>query len=167
MSDKENHTGSWRPSLTTPICRPGKKNPASRDACTRSLWVHKQRIYSSGVSTASPTKNEITNSIENFVTGNAKLKIPIDILALPLNQGGYKIPNISLCCDLLFLKLIAEYWKKRKEEKELSDEMAFTEYNIGLQLANLLTLPPKNHLPHAIHLSRFYSCPWLTAENTN
>jgi len=103
-------------------------------------------------------RNEITNSIENFMTGNPKLKIPIDILARPLNQGGYRIPNIALYCDLLFLKTIAEYCKYRKEETTLPDDITLLVYNIGLQLSNLLTIPARNHLPHASHPSKFYSC---------
>ena len=105
-----------------------------------------------------PMRKEITNSIENFITGSPKLKIPIDVLALPLNKGGHNIPHIALHCDLLFLKNIAESCRYRKEEHTLPDEMTLLEYNIGLQISNLLKIPARNNLSHASHPSQYYSC---------
>jgi len=62
-------------------------------------------------------RREISNKIENFIAGDSRLIFPIDTLELPLNQGGCTVPNITLYCDILYLKPLAEYCQHRKENR--------------------------------------------------
>jgi len=102
-------------------------------------------------------RKAITNRIENFIAGDSRLSLSIDILALPKNQGGYGVQHITHYCDLLSLKPIAQYCQHRKENTELTLELALIEYNIGLQLSHLLSIPPKNHFPHTDSPNPFYA----------
>ena len=102
-------------------------------------------------------RREISNKIENFIAGDSRLVLPIDTLELPLNQGGNTVPNITLYCDILYLKPLAEYCQHRKENTELTPACVLIEYNIGLQLSRLLSSPFRNFLPHAESLNRLYS----------
>ena len=102
-------------------------------------------------------RKEITTKIENFMAGDPRLTLPIKVLALPLNQGGYRLQHIVLYCDLLALKPVSLYCLHRKNNTELTPELAFIEYNIGLQLSHFLSIPVKNHLPHAETPNPFYS----------
>jgi len=69
-------------------------------------------------------RREISNKIENFIAGDSRLILPRDTLELPLNQGGYTVPNIALYCDILYLKPLAEYCQHRKENTELTPSCA-------------------------------------------
>ena len=102
-------------------------------------------------------RREISNKIENFIAGDSRLVLPIDTLELPLNQGGNTVPNITLYCDILYLKPLAEDCQHRKENTELTPACALIEYNIGLQLSRLSSSPFRNFLPHAESLNRLYS----------
>ena len=94
-------------------------------------------------------KEKINNKLENFLTENFKLKVPINILALPRNQGGYNVANITLYADLFLSRSIQEYCRHRKNETPLTPSLALVEYNAGLQLSSLYSLKHKNNLQHA------------------
>ena len=102
-------------------------------------------------------KEKINNKLENFLTENFKLKVPINILALPKYQGGYNVANITLYADLFLLRSIQEYCRHRKNETPLAPGLALVEYNAGLQLSSLYSLKHKNGLQHVFRPCPTYS----------
>ena len=64
-------------------------------------------------------RKEITTKIENFIAGDPRLTLPIKVLALPLNQGGYRLRHIIFYCDLLSLKPVSLYCLHRKKPQNL------------------------------------------------
>jgi len=111
-------------------------------------------------------RREISNKIENFIAGDSRLILPIDTLELPLNQGGYTVPNITLYCDILYLKPLAENCQHRKENTELTPACALIEYNIGLQLSRLLSTPSGITSPTQNNPTSSTHTHWCSAKNT-
>ena len=102
-------------------------------------------------------KQRIYRIIEKFITGYRDITLPISILARPLHQGGYNIPDIPLYCNIFFLRPILDYVKHRLDFTPATPQNAMVEFHIGHQLSKLLDLPQKNYLPHTVRPNIFYA----------
>ena len=71
------------------------------------------------------------------MSGNSKITIPIQRLALPQRHGGLKVANITLYADLSLMPQIQKYCKHRAEETPTTPNSALIEFNIGQQISNL------------------------------
>jgi len=124
------------------------------------------QIFAHIYSLSTHMRREISNKIESFIAGDSRLISPIDTLELPLSQGGYTVPNITLYCDILYLKPLAEYCQHRKENTDPTPACALIEHNIGLQLSRLLSIPFKNYLPTQNYPTSYTHTHWRSAKNT-
>ena len=102
-------------------------------------------------------RQKIKATVERYIAGNRDTTVPIDILAQPLNRGGYNVPDIALYCDIFFLRPVIDYIRHRLNFTPATAQIALTEYQIGLQLSNLFDLPFKNSLPHIARPNIFYA----------
>jgi len=105
----------------------------------------------------STTRKRINTIIERYMTGHRDTTLPITTLALPLNRGGYNLPDISLYCNIFFLQPIIYYIKHRLNLTPATAQTAMVEYHIGLQLSKHFDLPYRNSLPHISRPNIFYA----------
>jgi len=59
------------------------------------------------------------------MSGNSKIKIPIQTLAFPQRHGGFNVANITLYADLFLLRQIRKYCKHRSEETPTTPNLAY------------------------------------------
>jgi len=95
------------------------------------------------------------------MSGNSKITIPIQTLALPQRHGGFNVANITLYADLFLMRQIQKYCKRGAEEIPTMPNLALIEFNIGHQISNLFQLRQKNYFPHATRSSITY--PYILA----
>jgi len=91
------------------------------------------------------------------MSGNSKITIPIQRLALPQGHGGFNVANITLYADLFLMRQIQKYCKHRAEETPTTPNVALIEFNIGQEISNLFQLRQINYFPHATRPSITYA----------
>ena len=91
------------------------------------------------------------------MSGNSKITLPIQTLALPKRHGVFTVANITLYADLFLMRKIQKYCKHRAEETPTTPNLALIEFNIGQQISKLFQLRQNNYFPHATRPSITYA----------
>ncbi len=78
-------------------------------------------------------------------------------MSAPKFLGGYLVDHISLHCDLFLLKPVMKYIKFRVQNIDLTCDLYFVEYHIGIQLSRWFQMKVNNCTPHTANPCKVYS----------
>ena len=105
--------------------------------------------------------NNIVKQIDcillKFIVSHDKTLMELHDFAAGKTKGGYCIDHITLHTTIFLLKPIFEYVKCKISGETLPKYLYSVEYQIGVQLCNVLNLSVCNALPHAVQPNNIYS----------
>jgi len=105
--------------------------------------------------------NDVCNSLENlivkYIIPRGKSMLSLTDLAQKRSCGGYNIDHTWIHASVFMLIPIFKYVKNKVENIPLSNEQYYIEYNIGLQLSQILGIPFNNCTPHRVTPMKSYA----------
>jgi len=102
-------------------------------------------------------KQELVNTIiVQYAVGFVNSVLNTKKLSKPKKDGGYDFADISTYACLTYVKHITPYIRAKINNEKLPPHLRHFEYNIGLQISNILQIPRTQSTPHAALPSPYY-----------
>ena len=120
----------------------------AKSIITKSLVLPKISYVATVLDIPREIKNSVENMLFRYIIPKGKTYLSLSDLAQKRRYGGYNIDHSSVHANVFSLIPIFKYVKSKVENIPLTNEQFFIEYNLGMQLANLLKIPVNNRLLH-------------------
>jgi len=103
-----------------------------------------------------PKQELVDTIIEQYAVGFVNSVLNITKLSKPKKEGGYDFADVSTYACLTYVKHITPYIHTKTNTEKLPPHLRHFEYNIGLQISNILQIPRTQSTPHAALPSPHY-----------